>query len=269
MGFWDKGIGILKDKTNELNDVNQYQRALLKTFSFTSIGGGSGSSTLINYIAHYLAVEKKKQVVVVDLAFLQPDLLYGMSVDVTSENSILKYLKGEKKLSDCYIQDDKIKNLHLITASPKDNIILLSNLRTDKNIIGEMLKELDDFDYILLNLPYVQNAITFIEPLSIVDKGYIVIDERLSAINKVKNFLDFIHKFQGNSNLFSNVVVNKRSNYEYPLDKIIEVGCNVITELPYCDEITNISNEKKSVFKEVTNKDYQLGMNELLDSMMH
>lgn len=267
MGFWDKGIGYLKDKTNELDDVSKYQKALLKTFSFTSIGGGSGSSTVILYLAQQLALEEKKQVVILDLNFLEPDILYNLNVDVTSENSVLKYIKGEKNLNDCFVQDNKIKNLHLITASPKDSVVLLNNIKTDRDIIGNLIHELDAFDYILINLPFEKTFITFMEPLKIIDRGFIVIDERLSNLNKVTLFLDFIHKFQGVSNTFSNVILNKRGSYDYPYEKIEEVKCNLLTELPYDSSIQNLCNFKSILYKEINNKDFQTNMINVIESL--
>lgn len=267
MGIWDKSVGILKDKTDSLDDVSKYQKALLKTFSFTGIGGGSGASTILLYIAQYLSIVEKKQVMVLDLNFLQPDLLYNMNVDVTADNSILNYIKGSKTLESCFIEDEQIKNLHLLTASPKDSMMLLMSVKPDDNTIGKILNQLEMFDYVLLNLPYMQPMITFIEPLSHVDKGYIVIDERLSSLKKVHGMLDFIHSFAATSNTFSNIILNKRSKYEYPLEKIESLKCDLITEIPYVNGMVHNTNIKKPLIDTIESKEYQLKLGDIIENL--
>lgn len=249
MGFWDLGVGYLKTKTEDISETDRHQQALLKTFSFTSVGGGSGSSTLLLYIAQYLSQVEGHQVCVVDLNFLQPDLLYNMDVDVTSENTILNYLKGVKPLEECYIQDANIKKLHLVTASPKDDPVLLMNINTEKNMIGHLIEKLQVFDYILINLPYLQPMITFIEPINYIDRGYLVADERLSASKKIHGILDFIHVFQSKAPVFSNVILNKRTDYLYPYEDIKALHCDIITEISMDNSLINESNTNKPLIE--------------------
>lgn len=267
MGIWEKGVGYLKDKTSKVTDKEKYQQELLKTFSFTSVGGGTGNSTILLYVAQYLSLVEKKQVLLIDLNFLQPDLLYNLNLEVTSENSILNYIKGTKKLEDCFIQDTKNPQLHLITASPKDDVVLLMSMRDDRNIIGEMIEKVEMFDYILINLPYVQPFITFIEPINVIDRGFLIVDERLSCLKKIQTMLDFIHSFTAKSHLFNNVVINKRTKYEYPYETLNELHCNVISEVPYDTELMKYVNEKDPYIDKIKNKEIQLKIGEIIENL--
>lgn len=257
MGIFDIGVGYLKDKTDNISESEDHQHALLKTFSFTSVGGGSGSSLIMLYIAQYLSQVEQKQVCVVDLNFLQPDLLYNLDVDVTEENTILNYLKGTKTLEDCYIQDRNIKKLHLITASPKDDPVLLLNIDPEKNMIGRLIEKLQVFDYVLINLPYSQPLLTFLEPINYIDRGYLVADERLSASKKIHGILDFIHVFKARAALFQNVILNKRTKYQYPYEDIENVFCDIVAEIPFDASLVNESNTTKPLTEKFLNDEIQ------------
>jgi MinD-like ATPase involved in chromosome partitioning or flagellar assembly len=267
MGILDKALGRVRDVTNETAQLKNKSDALYKTFSFTSIGGGSGSSTVMLYVAQYLAKEMNKQVVLVDLNLLQPDLLYNLNVDVTEENSILQYFKGFKKLEECYIKDSVIEGLHLITATPKDSIELLGTLKGDSDVIGNLIARLQVFDYIIINLPYVKNFITFVEPIKHIDKGYIVIDERLSSINKIKDFIVFLHEYQNKGNVFNKVILNKRTEYDYSYKRIEDEECELVAEIPYDISIVSSMNEKKPIAKQSFGKATTRGFSEVLEDI--
>lgn len=264
MGIFDIGVGYLKDKTDNISESEDHQHALLKTFSFTSVGGGSGSSLIMLYIAQYLSQVEQKQVCVVDLNFLQPDLLYNLDVDVTEENTILNYLKGTKTLEDCYVQDRNIKKLHLITASPKDDPVLLLNIDPEKNMIGRLIEKLQVFDYILINLPYSQPLLTFLEPINSIDRGFLVADERLSASKKIHGILDFIHVFKARAPLFQNVILNKRTKYQYPYEDIENVFCDIVAEIPFDSSLVNESNTTKPLTEKFLNDEIQEELSKII-----
>lgn len=270
MGLQDKWIGYLKERNQEVvNEITLNQYSLLKTFSFTSVGGGTGTSTIILYIAQYLAKEQNKQVCVVDLDFLQPDLLYNLNVDVTTENTILNYLKGLKKLQDCYIEDELIPNLRLVTASPKDPLELLLNLRTDEDVIGNLIDQVQNvFDYVLINLPYRQPFITFIEPISRIDRGYLVADERLSALMKIKGILSFIQSYQGKASIFNQLILNKRTEYDYPYEKIKEINCELVSEIPYEEDLIHYMNVRKPLINQKVSVEFQKAIFNIIEDML-
>lgn len=241
---------------------------LIKNFSFTSIGGGSGSSTIILYLAQYLVKEKGKRVCILDLNLLQPDLLYNLNVDVTSENTVLQYLKGFKSLEDCLIQDEVTKGLYLITASPKDPVELITTLDSESDHIGKLIDGLDVFDYVLINLPYIQPFITLVEPISRIDRGYIVIDERLSSINKIELFLKYIHDYHDKLNHFNQVIINKRSMNDYPLEEIEGKLCDIISEIPYDDSLRIYMNSKKPLIGQQLSRSVLNSFSEILKDML-
>lgn len=269
MGILDNINGLLRNKTEEITDqASSRASSLMKTFSFTSIGGGSGASATLLYVAQYLAKVENKQVCVLDLNFLQPDLLYNLNVDVTTENTITNYLKGSTRLQDCFIKDTVLKNLHLVTASPKDDLVLLMNLDPDKRLIENLITSLGMFDVVLINLPYVQPMITFIEPLAVIDRGYLVIDERLSNLKKVDEALDFLHRFQAKANVFNNIVLNKRTDYMYPLELITKSKSNLVTELPFERDLVQFMNERTPLVDRDISKAYQTGISDVLSDML-
>lgn len=268
MGIQDKLLGRLRDKIAQEDTKKKKSDTLYKTFSFTSLGGGSGSSLISLYMAQYLAKELEKQVVVLDLNFLQPDLLYNMNVDVTEENSILQYFKGFKKLEECYIKDTSIEGLHLVTVTPKDSIELLGTLKSDGDVIGLLVDRLQVFDYVIINLPYFKNFITFVEPIKHIDRGYIVIDERMSSINKIEEFLKFLHQYQNKGNVFNNVILNKRTDYAYSYKRIEEENCEIVAEIPYDEDLVSYMNEKIPLIKQPLTKSVSNGLGDVLEDIL-
>ena len=269
MGIQDLLIGKLKTKSDDVSRSTDYQKGLLKTFSFTSVGGGSGSSTLLLYIAQYLAKDLGKQVVVLDLNFLQPDLLYNMKVEVRKENSILNYLKGSSRLNECFVQDENISGLKLVTASPSDDVELVMNLKTDENVIGDLIDKLGAFDYVLINLPYVKVFSTFIESSFVIDRGYLVMDDRLSNIKKMEEVLDFTHKYLDRGNIFNNIVLNKRSKTAYPYTKLNTDLARIVAEVPYDDRVVEVSNTLASLVDAQLSKDWFEGVSDLVENLVN
>lgn len=269
MGIQDLLIGKLKTKSDDVLKSVDYQKGLLKTFSFTSIGGGSGSSTLLLYIAQYLAKDLGKQVVVLDLNFLQPDLLYNMKVEVRQENSILNYLKGSSRLNECFIQDEKISGLKLVTASPSDNVELIMNLKTDENVIGDLIDKLGMFDYVLINMPYTKVFSTFIEGSFSVDRGYLVMDDRLSNIKKMEELLEFTHKYLDRGNIFNNIVLNKRSKVAYPYSKLNSDLTRIVAEIPYDGRVVEVSNTLNSLVDAQLSDEWFAGMSDLIENLVN
>lgn len=268
MGLQDLFIGKLKSKTEEVAELEQYQRGLLKTFSFTSVGGGSGSSTLLLYAAQYLAKDLGKQVVILDLNFLQPDILYNMKVEVLEENSILNYLKGSSKIESCYVQDEGFENLKLVTTSPNDDVELLMNLSVDSNAIGNLIEKLTDFDFVLINLPYVKSFSTFIETVLVVDKGYLVLDDRLSNIKKADELVTFVHKYMDRGNVMNHVVLNKRSKHAYPYESLDEVNMKLVTEVPYDIKVVDAMNTKAALLNQSFSKDWFDAVGGLIEDIL-
>lgn len=266
-GFWDKGVGYLKDKTDGISVGSTDQNSLLKTFSFTGASGGVGTSTLITYIAQYLANVDGKQVVILDLNFLQPDILYRLDVDVTSDNSIINYLKGTKKLEECFIPVESMKKLHLITASPKDSVELIMNMAAGKDIVGHLIDQLSVFDYVLINLPYLQPFITFIEPIQKIDKGYIILDERLENLKRTQGILDFIHIYQNRAPVFSNLILNKLTEYDYPEDVLTDLHCNVVSRIPLDNALIQYTNSQKSLLEKNISLEMQLELANIIENM--
>lgn len=269
MGIADNIKGLLRNKTDEIDDlVKGRGNSLMKTFSFTSIGGGTGTSGLIVYLAQHLAKYENKQVCVVDLNFLQPDLLYNFNVDVTTENTIMNYIKGSANLKQCLIQDSVLKNIRLVTASPKDDLLLMMNIDTEKEVIGKLLTTLNIFDVVLINLPYHPAMITFVEPLNHIDRGYVVLDERLSNLKKLDEFLNFLHRFQAKGNVFNNVVLNKRTDYAFPYELIESYNSRLVSELPLELDLIQYMNEKTPLISREISKEYQEGVLDLLSDML-
>ena len=84
---------------------------------------------------------------------------------------------------------------------------------------------------------------------------------------RLSSFLDNVHTFFGKSNLFRNVILNKRTDYDYAYEHLDNVGCDLIAELPYIDEMIRATNEKSVLYKKITDKEYQMGIVNILDSM--
>lgn len=269
MAIQDSILGYLKGKSREVVSVEQeIYEGVIKTFSFTSLGGGSGSSMLILYLAQFLAREKQKQVCVLDLNLLEPDLLYHFNVDVTTENTLMNYFKGRSKLSDCFIQDESLKNLHIVTNSPKDDPLMVLSIGEDERIISNLVESLEVFDYVLINLPYELNSLSFAGAVGEVDRGYVVMDERLSSVVKLKRFLDNLHTFYGKSNNFNKVVLNKRTDHDYPYEQLEVAKSELVTEIPFESELVHMMNTKVDLYKQDLTKEFQGGLIDVLEDMI-
>lgn len=121
--------------------------------------GGVGKSTFIGFLAHYLATQGKKVLIISTDDQNSIFKIFGIEDD-GSDNYLEFLLAGKKDLGDILI--DARENLYLIKSLNTDNMSLKLTLeRSQEKVIRKMLEEYSSFfDYIFIDFPPSSNRLT-------------------------------------------------------------------------------------------------------------
>ncbi len=121
--------------------------------------GGVGKSTFIGFLAHYLATQGKKVLIISTDDQNSIFKIFGIEDD-GSDNYLEFLLAGKADLGDILI--DARENLYLIKSLNTDNMSLKLTLeRSQEKVIQKMLRDYSSFfDYIFVDFPPSSNRLT-------------------------------------------------------------------------------------------------------------
>lgn len=212
------------------------------TYGIISVNNGAGSTTTAVNIA--LELSKKYRVCILDCNFPQPSVGITLSNPVVPEKSIMNYFNSSAEISDCVMDVKNKKNLWMVSTSPVDHPRDMADL--DEELLRDLIKYLQkSFQYLILDLNYNPFAEWFVYALDYVDKAYFVWDEQIDNVIKTKAVLDYVHQISNKANNINNVILNKRTKFTFPYEKITEIECNLIAEIPYLHDLVVMKNEGK------------------------
>lgn len=256
-------VGSVLNKIQEINVETENEYIRFNVFSFMSLNNGTGAKTVASQIA-YLLESKNTKVCLLDGDIIHPYLGYNLNTIIEKETSLLQYTNYGKEINEVYNKVKGVDNLWIVSASLKDKVVEKGNVGKQEweNLI-KTLKETFDFVVILLN--YNPFAEWFIYSLPYIDKGFIVVDEQLESIFRTKYFIEFVNSISARANSLNNIIINKCTNNPFEPDRYKDIKCNVISELPFINDIVLAKNEGKIYIKsgKVSN-DYLDGMKNII-----
>ena len=208
-------------------------------FSFLSLAGGAGASTIIANVASKLAAQGF-QVVVMDLniAFPVQQLFFG-SVQKVEVDDLCSVIMGDAPLGNA------LENHNGIYLLYSHNRLIYDKIITDSAIAGKTFSGLIEslsrlFDIVLIDVPTKGELEYEITNTALYESDYIfgIMDENtscISAYNRLVNNFSYMGIAATNFKL----VMNKRSNITYPASVFTNINKKPDIILPYDISITD------------------------------
>ena len=220
-------------------DTTVDKKIIDNIFSFVSLSGGAGASTLVSNVAVKLS-SMGLQVAVVDLniAFPVQQLFFG-SVQKIDVDDLVAVLMGDAPLGNAL--EDR-NGIYLLYAN---NRLIYDKIVTDSAIAGKSFATMLDnlsrlFDVVIMDIPTRGELEYEITNTALYESDYIfcVMDENTSCISAYNRSLSNF-SYMGISTATVKLIMNKRSNIVYPaaVFNSLEKSPDVI--LPYDISITD------------------------------
>ncbi|MEO2202452.1 AAA family ATPase [Paenibacillus pabuli] len=200
-------------------------------FGVIGLNNGAGASTTAVSLAISLARQNKK-VLLLDADIFQPSLYFFFSgLVIPSEKSFIRYLAKETKETDISIKVPGYDNLWLTTVSPQDQLENLLSANVEQYRL--MLKYIvDTFDFVIARVPYQPYSTLFYETVQAMDRSFMVWDEQNDSAIKAQSVVNHFRNFSANAGHMNRVVINKRTKSPFDYDKIDELNCKLLAEIP-------------------------------------
>ena len=197
-------------------DTTVDKKIIDNIFSFMSLSGGAGASTLLANVASRLS-SKGLQVVVVDLniAFPVQQLFFG-SVQKIDTSDLVSVIMGDATLGAALEDKGGVYLLYSHNRLTYDKIV------TDSAIAGKsfssMLENLSSlFDVVLIDIPTRGDLEYEIANTALYESDFVycIMDENTSCISSYNRILSNF-SYMGISTATVKLIMNKRTNIVYP-----------------------------------------------------
>lgn len=241
-----QGLQSIKKSLEDIQDKGLVDDFDNSFYAFISLNKGSGAKTTATHIAYELS--KRYRVCLLDCNLLQPGTGVLLNTPVTKDMSVMGYFNSNKEIIDVFIEPEGMENLWLISASPVDNPLGIATISEESyDQLVDYVKR--TFDYVIAYVPYFPLGEWFVNTLKFIDKGYFVWDEQIDNVINTKVVLDYINKISDRANCVNNIILNKKTEMAYPYFKIEEIGCDLVVELPFIEDILMAKNEGRLYVK--------------------
>lgn len=236
----NKVSDVTQELITQLSGKNQVflKKVIDNVFSFVGLAGGVGTSTLVANVAKVLS-NKKFSVLVIDFNICFPTQQIYMKIkQEVKKPDLVSLLAGENRLGECLEYKDKIAVLYA------NNRILFDKVSLDTSISSNNLTKLLEqvsslFDVVLLDIPSCGSLDYELTNTALYKSDYIitVMDENVSCIGAL-NRLERNMAYVGIPTHHIKLIMNKRTNLNYPKNVFSALNINLELLLPY--EITVI-----------------------------
>lgn len=160
-----------------------------KTFVVTSTLENEGKSTVAANIAIALA-KKDLKVLIIDADLRKPAISKFFDLEINKEQTLYHFLKGDSRLSDILIYDEKLNLSFIVDESYKSNATdLLSSDRMEYLI--STVKE--RFDYIIVDTAPLGMVSDTEEILELCDAAFLVVRQDMAKSIAINDTIDIIN----------------------------------------------------------------------------
>lgn len=215
-------------------DFNFSKKVIDNIFSFVSVTGGAGATTVISNLAYRLAKDGLN-VLVIDLNICYPCIHLYFDLEQKEQPDLIKAVNGDNRLGDC-LQFKMNKKLSFLVPTNRTVVykIMVDSKQAGVNFSGIIEQAASLFDVVLIDIPS-HGDLTF-ELANVAmfksDFIYAVFDENVEAAVAIPRF---IKNLQSTGIVEQNLryVMNKRSSLFYPKRLLREMGIEPEAIIPY------------------------------------
>jgi MinD-like ATPase involved in chromosome partitioning or flagellar assembly len=260
-------LGLILDGIAQLVETSKIKAEVSlsqhKIIGAVSLAQDNGTTTIVTELADYYASLGNK-VLVIDLNIFSPKLPYYYRTKVDRESSLINLIVSKKDPKSYFTRIPGREGAYFMSPTIIDPIptSISGTLEDYEYLFNNMATK---FDYTFVIIPFDPVFEWFKVAINAIDKGFMVINENPYNFHMIHRVIQFVHETYALGNKINNVLLNKRSKYDFDYSLIKVSHCNYVGEIPFIEQIQQLNIEGKR-FNQHGNKDkkYIQGMFDLI-----